>query len=704
MSDHKPTMKETAARLSQRVTGWSLLAPGEAVQAANRLDRRTLAWGALALGAVLLLTFNLLTSLIFRSAKLDLTEDRLFTISNGTRSVLSRIEEPISVRVYYTKKLGEVAPLFGKYFERVKALLEQYRDISGGKLVLTFIDPDTSPDAEDRASSSGLKAVRLNQDGENGYFGLIASNTTDNDALVEFFTPERERYLEYDLTKLINGLSTAKKRVVGLISGLQMEGGQNPMQPMRQPSPPWMITEQIREFLELRSLDMNVKSIPADIDVLMLAQPMFLTADAAYAIDQYVLGGGRVLAFVDPHTETNPMGAQGMQLPMSPEVAKLLAAWGVKIDDSKVIGDPAIARSVQFGGRGGRGAQVSQYLAWLQIGKEYINEKDPLAASIEKLHLASAGTIVKVDGATTVVQPILESSHKAGFINTDMVRFQPNPIGILNAFQPANTGRHILAARISGDAKSAFPDGAPKPEEKPKDAAAPGAPEKSLQEKVEEKLKEAKEKEAAEKAKSEPARTHIATGKVNVVLIGDADMLHDQFWVEVRDFLGQQVPVPQAHNAAFVVNALEQLAGGAALSDLRGRGISERPFDRVVRLRRSAEQKFRQQEEGLALKLKDIQEKVSKMEARGGVAEGSGQPAIMLSEKDKQTIDTFKSEMIATRHELRNVKAALRTDIDNLDRRLRFINIAVVPLLIGLGGLALALTRRNRRQSNGPVG
>lgn len=699
MSDQKPSMKDTAARLTQRVTGWSLLAPGEIVRAAANLERSTLAWGALGMAAVLLLTFNLLTSLVFRNAKLDLTDERLFTISNGTRQVLTRIEEPISVRVYYTKKLGEVAPLFGKYFERVKVLLEQYRDISGGKIVLTFIDPDSSPDAEDRASSSGLKAVRLNQDGENGYFGLIASNTTDNDAVVEFFTPDRERYLEFDLTKLINGLATSKKRVVGLISGLQMEGGQNPMQPMRQPSPPWMITEQIREFLELRPLEMSVKSIPADIDVLMLVQPMFLTADAAYAIDQYVLGGGRVLAFVDPNSETNPMGAQGMPLPMSPEVGKLLAAWGVKIDDTKVIGDPRLARRVQFGGRGGRGGTVSDYLAWLQIGKENINEKDPLAASIEKLHMASAGAITKIDGATTVIQPIVETSHKAGLIDVDKVRFQPDPIGILRTFQ-AGTNRLMLAARISGDAKSAFPDGAPKAEEKPKDAAEAG-PEKSLQEKVAEKIKEAKEKEAAEKAKLEPARQHRATGKVNVILISDADMLHDQFWVEVRDFLGQQVPVPQAHNAAFVVNALEQLAGGAELSDLRGRGISERPFDRVVAIRRSAEQKFRLKEESLVAKLKDLQEKLAKMEARGAAAaEAGGAPSIMLSEKDKQTIETFRSEMIATRRELRDVKAALRQDIDRLDWRMRFINIAVVPMLIGFGGLALAFMRRGRRHSS----
>ena len=624
---------------------------------------------------------------------MDLTDEQLFTISNGTRHVLSKIDEPITVRVYYTKKLSEVAPLFGKYFERVKALLEQYRDISGGKLIVTFLDPEASPDAEDRAVASGLKGVRLNPEGEMGYFGLVASNTTDNDAVIEFFVPDRERFLEYDMTKLINGLATAKKRVVGLITGISIDGGANPMQPMRQPAPPWLVMEQIREFFEVRPLELSITAIPSDVDVLMLVQPTFLTPEATYAVDQYVLGGGRVLAFIDPHGETSPMGGPGMPpLPMAPDVTKLLATWGVKIDESKVVGDPGIARRVQFGGRGGRPASVAEYLAWLQIGKEQINEKDPLAASIEKLHLASAGSITKVAGATVQVQPIILTTAKANLIDADRVRFQPDPLAISKAFKEG-TAPLMLAARISGETKSAFPDGRPKPVEAPKDDKAPPVPEKSLQDKIADKVKEAKEKEM--KAKGDLDKPHIASGRVNVIVISDTDMLNDSFWVEVRDFLGQQVATPQAHNAAFVVNALENLAGGAALADLRGRGISERPFERVAAIRKDAETRFRQKEEGLVAKLKDLQEKLSKIETRGG--EGGGPVAVLLSEKDKQVIETFRAEMGTVRRDLRDVKAALRHDIDRLDTRLKFLNIAGIPILIGLGGLFVAFMRRQRR-------
>ncbi len=223
----------------------------------------------------------------------------------------------------------------------------------------------------------------------------------------------------------------------------------------------------------------------------------------------------------------------------------------------------------------------------------------------------------------------------------------------------------------------------------------PGA-EKSLQEKLDEKMKEAKAKEAAEKAKSEPPRQHRATGRLNVIVVADTDILHDQFWVEVRDFLGQQVAVPNADNATFVVNALEQLAGGSALANLRGRGVVERPFNRVSDLRRAAETQFRQKEEGLVNKLKDLQEKVAKMQAQV-VGDGTtGPTSVMLSEADRQTIDKFRSDMISTRRELRDVKAALRSDIDKLETWLWFFNIAAVPIVIGIGGLAVAVMRRRR--------
>ncbi|MEO8651888.1 MAG: GldG family protein, partial [Hyphomicrobiaceae bacterium] len=456
----------------QSVSGRLLLAPGEIVRCAARLDKKTLAWGALALAALLTLSANVIFSALAKNAKADLTADRLYTISSGTKHILGRIDEPINVRLYYSRRLGQAAPIFGKYFERVRALLEQYRDLSGGKIQLSVLEPEPFSDAEDRAVASGLRGVRLNQDGETGYFGLLASNTTDNDAAIEFFSPDRERFLEYDLTKLINGLANPKKRVVGLMSGLPINGGMNPMQPMRQPAPAWTVMDQIREFFEVKPIEETVTEIPGDIDVLMLVQPNALSKDAAYAIDQFALRGGRVLAFVDPLSETAPpSGRSGMpSMPTGPDVAMLLKAWGVAIDNSKLAGDPTMARRVQFGGSPGGRPVVTDYLAWLQVDAKHINAADPVVGGVERLNLASAGFITKVDGATTTVQPIIQTSPSAGEMDADSMRMMPNPLALAKGFKSGGKPL-MLAARISGEGKTAFPDGRPKsPEAKPVEA------------------------------------------------------------------------------------------------------------------------------------------------------------------------------------------------------------------------------------------
>lgn len=703
--DSKPvrpqgSIAKTIAAQSQRAAGWLLLAPGEAVQWASSLNRSTLAWGSLALAAIMLLSLNLAASLSMRNVKADLTEDRLYTISNGTKQVLATLTEPINVRVYYSHRLGEIAPTFARQFDRLKGLLEQYSDLSGGKLQVTYLDPEPFSDAEDRAAAAGLKGQRLNQDGETGYFGLVASNLTDNDSVVPFFSPDRERFLEYDLTKLVNGLANPKKKVVGLLSSIQLDGGMNPMNPRAQPQQPWMIMEQIREFFEVRTIEANVKEIPKDIDVLMLVQPTVLTKDAAYAVDQYALGGGHILAFVDPVADSAQSGGPMSMgsLPVSADLLAIMKQWGLEFDTTKVVGDPSLARRVQFGGGPGGQAIVTDYLAWLQIDQEQINGKDPLAASIRRLNVSTAGALKKIEGATTIIQPLIDTTVQSGLINADQVKLQPNPLEIIRDFKSGGTGL-MLAARIGGEAKTAYPEGRPKDEEKkdgekkdetatPDPAAADGKGESTK-----DSAKAGTEKAAATK----PDKAHIAAGRVNIVVVADSDMLADHFWVEVRNFLGQQVAVPQADNAGFVVNALENLSGGAALADLRGRGVVERPFDRVTAIRRAAEQQFRQKEQGLVAKLQDLQQKLASVETKG--AEGPMQQAI-LSDAEKGEIEKFRSEMVTVRRELRDVKAALRRDIDRLDGWLKFVNIAAVPLLIGLGGLGVGLIRR-RNSRNG---
>jgi len=703
-----------------------------------RLPRHTLAWASIGLALILLLSVNLFASSALRNAKADLTQQRLFTISDGTRAMLRSVDEPISLRLYFSKRLGEAASVYGRYFERVRALLQQYSDLSGGRVELAIFDPEPFSDAEDKAVAAGLRGVRLNQDGEVGYFGLVGSNSTDTDATIPFFTTDREAFLEYDLTKLIYTLANPKKRVVGLITSLPLDGGMNPMAMMgggRQ-LPPQMIMEQIRDFFDVKTLAQDVKEIPADVDVLMVAQPDKLTPEAAYAIDQYVLGGGKILALVDPVAEMGgrmgPMGMMGGGGP-SPEFVKLLKAWGVDFDASKAVGDIANARRVQFGG--GARPTVTEYVAWLGLDRRSIDEKDVLSGGIERLNLASAGFLSKAEGATTQVTPILVTSPQAMQIPAEKFSGAPDPVALLRAYKPEGK-LLMLAARIAGTANSAYPDGMPKPvpakaegddkakqddakpdapkpdaakdakpeDDKsapPKDAKAKDTKSKDTKAKGDNSAtaKDAKPKDGKsaaatdgkakeEKPEGAEAKPHKASGRVNAIVIADTDLLADQFWVDVREFLGQQVAIPNASNAAFVVNALDNLSGSDALIALRGRGADDRPFKLVNELRRQSEQRYREKEQALTAKLKEVQEQLAKLESTG---EGAN---LILGESDRQAIEKFRGDMLSIRRELREVKRALREDIDRLENKLLVVNLLATPLLVGIFGICFYRSRK----------
>jgi ABC-type uncharacterized transport system involved in gliding motility auxiliary subunit len=652
-----------------------------------QLPRHTLAWLGLALGAVILLSVNLFAATAFRTVKADLTQQRLFTISDGTRAVLRNIDEPISIRLYFSKRLGEAAPSYARYFERVRSLLEQYRDISRGQLEFAVFDPEPFSDAEDRAVAAGLRGIRLNNEGETGYFGLTGNNSTDNDASIAFFSNDREPFLEYDVTKLIYTLANPKKRVVGLLTGLPLDGGMAPMAMMGggRPQPPQMVMEQIREFFEVKTVNQDAKEIPAEVDVLLIAQPDKLTPEAALAVDQFVLGGGKALVFVDPVAELGRMGPMGMGPGTpTPDFIKILKAWGVDFDASKTAGDIASARRVQFGG--GARPMVTEYVAWLTLDRSRIDENDVLSGGIERINLSTPGFLSKAEGAKTQVSPLLVTSNRAMQISADKFAAMPDPVGLLRGYKPEGKAL-MLAARVAGEASTAFPDGIAKPAaDKDKDAAKGEATDPP----ADGKAPDAKAEPQAEAALIKPARS---SGRINVIVVADTDLLSDQFWVDTREFLGQQVAIPNASNAALVVNALDNLSGSDQLIGLRARGVEERPFKLVNELRRDAEQRYREKEQLLTNKLKDVQAQLAKLESGEG---GS----TLLTESEKQTIEKFRSDLLATRRELREVKRALREDIDRLDGWLKFANIALVPLLIGFGGIGWAALQRRRHESS----
>lgn len=639
------------------------------------MSSRRMAWTALGLGAVILLSVNLIASVGMKNVKTDLTEDRLFTISDGTREVLRGIDEPITAKLYFSRRLAELAPEQSRYFQRVKALLEQYRDLSGGKLQLSVLDPEPFSDAEDRAVAAGLRGARLNTEGEVGYFGLVATNSTDGTEVIPFFTPDREAFLEYDATKLVYNLANPKKRVVGLMSGLPLDGGETETPMGKRPQKPWMIMSQIRDLFEVRDVAQTVTSIPSGLDVLMVVQPTGLTDEAAYAIDQYALKGGKVLVFIDPVTETNQLAMLKAPGEGRRRLAKVLEGWGVKFDSTKVAADIRHARRVQFGRDQD---SVTEFVAWLGLDQRNINKDDVLAAGIEVLNVASSGFFERADGAATTIQPVLKTSSDASVVGSDKIGMGADPLGLLRSYVPGGK-ELILAARISGEAKTAFPDGKPAPAavEETKDSSADTDTSKT---------------EPPKKTEVKPDPNFLAKGQINAIVIADSDLLADQFWVSRQDLMGQEAVIPTAHNASLVLSALENLSGSNALIALRGRGVNERPFTWVDELRRNAERRFREKEQALEARLKTAQDELTKLQS-------SGASGIVMSEKEREAVEKFRAEMLDTRRELREVKRALRADIDALDGWLKFANIALIPLMITIGGLGYAAWRGARRKA-----
>lgn len=672
MTDPTPTVR---SRLASAFSGL--------VAYAQRLSPARLAWGGLALAAVTLLSINLIASETLGSWKADLTEDKLYTISPGSVAVLQAIDEPIKARLYFSKKLGEIAPTYARYFDRIRTMLEDFRRISGGKLELEILDPEPFSDAEDQAVASGLSGRRLNAEGEMGYFGLAAENATDDREVISFFSPDRENFVEYDITKLVHTLSNPKKRLVGLLSSLPLEGGQNPM--TQQPTPPWLIMSQIREFFDVETLDQGVKEIPPRVDVLLVAQPTQLTPEAAYAIDQYALKGGKVLVLIDPMAESAQFELMSKQGEGRAEVVKLLKSWGLDFDPKKTAADIRYARRVQFG-RGDQG-MVTEFVAWLALDKSAVDQRDVLSSGIDSLNLASAGILTPVDGATTTVTPVITTSPEAMEVETTKVGMTADPVALLRAYAPGGKPL-MLAARVSGEAKTAFPNGVPKPDEKKDDdkakAADGGDKDKAGD----------KPAEDTAKADAKPGPGHVASGRVNAIVVADTDILADRFWVQSQQMLGQQFVMPTASNAAFILGALENLSGSDALIALRGRGIKERTFTLVEDLRRDAERQFREKEEALTAKLKSVEEELEKLQTAGAGA------SVIVSDQERAAIEGFTRQMLETRRELRQVKLALGQSIERLDGWLKFANIALVPLLIAVGGVGWTLWRARRAPRN----
>ena len=632
------------------------------------------------LALVLLFAVNILASRILGPARIDMTENRLFTLSEGTRAILANLDEPVTLRFYLSQRELERVPGIGGYADRVRALLNEYKRLSGGKLALHVIDPEPFSEEEDRAVGYGLRGVPLGLDEGNFYFGLAATNSVDDEEVIPFFASEREQFLEYDVTKLVHNLTKPKQKIVGLLSSLPIEGQGPPMQAAMggMDAQPWMVVEQIRQLFELRSLHPKLEEIPEDVDVLMLVHPQTLPREALYAIDQYVLRGGRVVAFVDPYSETQQPGmAAGFMQPVGSrrsEIDELLSAWGVTLGDD-VVADLDLALKVRME-QGGR-VLTFDYPVWMNVTPHTFDQDDIVTGNLGNLGFGTPGYLEPAEGATNTFTPLVTTTPRAAqFTTSQVAAVTTDPRDLLDAYTSQDRA-YTLVARVSGKVRTAFPDGRPLPVSTDEEGNEPAG-----------------EDEAGSEA--EPKAEHVSesTEDAQIILVADADMLADRFWVVVEEFLGSRIALPSAANSTLVVNALDNLTGSGDLISVRNRGTFTRPFVRVVALKQQAERVYRAKEQELIAQLEETERRLVELEESN-----QGNESLIITDAQRDELVQFRQERVRIRKELREVRRQLRADIEALESWLKFANIGLVPILIGLTGLAAGLLQLRRRRT-----
>ena len=605
--------------------------------------------------AVLLLVINLFAGLLIKGVRFDMTENRLYTLSDGTRNILKSLDEPVTLRFYFSEKQFSDMPVIATYGQRVRELLEEYAAVSGGKLKLIIEEPEPFSDAEEQAVRYGMQGVPVDTSGGYAYFGLVGSNAVDDIRRIPFFQSDQEDALEYTVSKLVYSLANPQKPVVGLISGLPVTAGSRTGHPLlAEQDNDWFTLTRMKQSFDVLELGTDSERIPENIDVLMIVYPRDLPEKTLFAIDQYVLGGGRALVFLDGFSEadrsmpkvTSP--EQGyVEAVRSSDLRRLMDAWGVQLAPDYIAVDRRAATSVMTS----RGKPVD-YIVWLTLRKNAFNAEDFVTADLQSLVMASSGYLLKKPDATTQLTPLIRTSDQAMQLEAGYVKYGTRPTDLLQSYAPGGTPL-VLAARIRGDVKSAFPNGV-----------------------------EGAEKTDRLTASSEP---------VNVIVVADTDMLDDRFWVDFKDFYGRRVAATRADNGAFLINALENLSGSNDLVSLRSRGRSARPFIKVAALKEAAEKQFRTKERALQIKLSETAQKISELQQQK-----EGESSLIMSAEQREELRKFQAEQIRTRKELRSVQHDLTRNIEKLGTWLKIINIGLIPLLVILVATVLGVVRMRR--------
>jgi ABC-type uncharacterized transport system involved in gliding motility auxiliary subunit len=616
---------------------------------------------------IILVAINLLGGFLkFRS---DLTENKLYTLSDGTKKILNKLDTDVVVRFYFSKDNASVPVPLRTYAQEVQDLLDEYQQYGHGKIKVIKLDPKPDSDAEDSANLDGIEGQAVDLT-DKIYLG-IAVSCLDAKTTIPSLSPDRETLLEYDLSRAISSVVNPKKAVIGVMSALPVTGRESSpmmMQQREQPSQPWIFLNELKENYVVRDIPLTTDKIDADVSVLVLVHPQGITDDAQFAIDQFLLRGGKMVALLDPFSfvEAQTAGPYGGAAGYDSTLNKLVPAWGIDFSSKKMIADPTFATQVQ------RENDVQSDPTILSITSEGINKEDTLGAAISDLLMPFAGAFIGKPAEGLKEDVLIKSSTQAGLV--DVSAMQAGADAIRKELKSANTA-YPIAIRLSGKFKTAFPDGKPASKTSAQPSSSPTP-------------------QPAASASPPSKEDYLKEGKSEgvVILVGDSDFAYDAIAGRAQQVLTQSVFVPSNGNLNFIQSSVEQLAGDSDLIGIRSRSSGNRPFVVVNKMEAAAEQKYQSKIDELEDNLNQTRQKLAALQT----SKQSDQKTL-LSPEQQAEIKKFQENEATANKELKQVRKNLRQEIDSLQTTVKWVDIAGMPVIVTLVGLTLALVKRRRR-------
>ena len=608
---------------------------------------------------LIVIAFNFITATM--KVRVDLTKEKAYTLSPGTRAILAKLDTPVTLRFYYssTAELTQNTLFLKTYAQRVQDLLAEYKQAAKGKLIILNYNPKPESDAEDSAQLDGVEGQML-PSGEKFYMG-ISVNMLDAKETIPFLTPNREQMLEYDISRAISRVATPEKPVVGVMSPLPVFGTPNAamMRQMgQQAQEPWTVIDELKGDFTVKPVEMTTDKIDDDIKVLVVIQPRGITDTAEYAIDQFIMRGGKLVAFLDGTSLVDKRNDNPMMSQMpggGSSLDKLINAWGLHFDSSKVVADMNYKMKLM-----GRNGQPSEEPAFLAVTDSGINKDDIATSQIEDVWLPLSGAFTGTPAAGLKETVLLKSTKDSQLVEGIMAAMGGQ--NIMNDFKPSGT-EFALAVRLTGKFKTAFPDGKPKetkPDEKPATNTVAG-------------LKE-------------------SAGDNSVVLFGDSDFIYDQFALEKQNVFGTSLVRPLNGNLSLAQNVIEQMAGDNNLIGVRSRAVQSRPLTRIHEMEAKAEEAEQSKIKEFQDQQRETQEKISQLQQK----KDQGQQQFILSPEQQAELDKLKKSAAGINAQLRQENKKLMHDKENLEDWLEWSNILVMPGLVTLSGIGLAIFKKKR--------